>query len=89
MQQANHTRNPSASHAIDLDLRREVNRRSAVVQSAGIGLCALAELLGADGSEHHMTEELTEGVASAVLAIGALMNEIGLRLWEISEEEQQ
>ncbi|WP_271407649.1 hypothetical protein [Pseudomonas sp. Q1-7] len=75
--------------AVDLDLRREVNRRSVVVQQAGIGLCALAELLGADGCEHHMTDELNYGVASAVLVIGELMNEIGLRLCEMSEEEQQ
>ncbi|MCY1299295.1 hypothetical protein D9M70_488180 [compost metagenome] len=75
---------------IDLDLanlRREVNRRSEVVQAAGFGLCALADLLGADASEHHMTEELKHGAANAVLAIGELMKEIGVRLWEISEEE--
>lgn len=68
-------------------LRADVNRRSAVLQSAGFGLCALADLLGADASEHHMTYELKYGAANAVQAIGELIKVIGIDLWEISEPE--
>lgn len=70
-------------------LRTEVHRRSEVVQSAGFGLCALADLLGADASEHHMTDDLKHGAANAVSAIGELMKEIGVHLWEISEPEEK
>lgn len=78
----------SALHELG-SLRQEVHRRSEVVQSAAFGLCALASLLGADAADHQMSHELKYGAACAVLAIGELMNEIGVRLWEISEPEEE
>ncbi|MCY1290901.1 hypothetical protein D9M70_400670 [compost metagenome] len=71
------------------ELRREVNRRSNAVCSAGFGLCAIGDLLGADSSEHYMTDTLNHGLANAVVAIGELLQETGSRLWEISEPEEE
>lgn len=68
---------------------KEVNRQSEAVAAAGFGLRAIGDLLGADASEHHMTEQLTHGLAQAVVAIGTLLEVVGGRLWEISEEDQQ
>lgn len=65
-------------------LRHELNWRSETVQAAGIGLCAIAKLLGADGEDRELGEELTSGLAHAVLAVGELLNTTGGRLWEIS-----
>ncbi|WP_370601060.1 hypothetical protein [Pseudomonas nitroreducens] len=70
-------------------LRREVHRRSEVVQSAAFGLCALASLLGADAGEHHMTKDLKYGAACAVDALGELLKEFGCQMWEISEPEEE
>lgn len=68
---------------------KEVSRQSEAVTAAGFGLCAIGDLLGADASEHHMTEQLTHGLAQAVVAIGTLLKGVGGQLWEISEEVQQ
>lgn len=68
---------------------KEVSRRSEAICAAGFGLCAIGNLLGADASEHHMTDDLTHGLANAVLAIGELLKDTGNQLWEISEEDQQ
>lgn len=65
-------------------LRHELNWRSETVQAAGIGLCAIASLLGADGEDHQLSEELTSGLAHAALALGELIKETGSRMWEIS-----
>ncbi|MFV3305803.1 hypothetical protein ACNFBT_11035 [Pseudomonas sp. NY15181] len=77
----------SALHELS-SLRRVVNRRSETINAAGNGLCALANLLGADASEHHMTADLKYGAACAVDAIGELLKEFGCQLWEISEPEE-
>lgn len=68
---------------------KEVNRHSDAICSAGFGLCAIGNLLGADSAEHYMTHDLTHGLANAVVAIGELLKDRGSRLWEISEEDQQ
>lgn len=70
-------------------LRMEVNRRSGAISTAGFGLCAIGNLLGADSSEHYVDEDLQTGLACAVLAIGELLKSTGNRLFEISDQPKQ
>lgn len=67
-------------------LRHTVHRQSEAISAAGTGLCAIAEVLGADGSEHHLSDDVKEGLAHAVFAIGELLKENGNFLWTMSEE---
>ncbi|TBU81253.1 hypothetical protein DNK06_08845 [Pseudomonas daroniae] len=67
-------------------MRLNVSRRSETITAAGFGLCALANLLGADASDHFVDHDLKYGLANAVLAIGELLKETGASLWENSGE---
>lgn len=55
--------------------------------SAGFALEAIADLLGADGSEHGITESLASGLHHAIRAIGAFTSVIGGELCEASDPE--
>lgn len=63
-----------------------IRQRSEAISSAGIGLCALAEILGADGSEHDLSDALKERLAQAVYAIGAMIRENGNYLIDLTGE---
>lgn len=71
------------------DMRRDVRRYSEIASAAGFGLDAIGNLLGADASEHHIDEEMSYGLANAVVALGALLRDIGDQTWLMTEEDEQ
>lgn len=55
------------------------------VQSAAFGLDAIANLLGADASEHYMNDEDREGLAHAIRALSGFLHSAGNELCEEAE----
>tara|TARA_R110000868_G_scaffold6539_1_gene36872 strand:+ start:1185 stop:1439 length:255 start_codon:yes stop_codon:yes gene_type:complete len=55
------------------------------VQSAAFGLDAIANLLGADSSEHCMNDEDREGLAHAIRALSGFLHSAGSELCEEAE----
>ncbi|OWL88841.1 hypothetical protein [Halopseudomonas aestusnigri] len=53
--------------------------------SAALGLDAIANLLGADGSEHYMNNEDREGLAHAIRALSGFLHSAGNDLCEEAE----
>jgi hypothetical protein len=53
--------------------------------SAGYALEAIANLLGADGSEHHLTPGDTNGLTHAVRALAGYVSAAGFALYEAAE----
>lgn len=54
---------------------------------SGMALETLADLLGHDGCEHHLSPADAYGLTCAVRAIGAMVREAGLDLCEMAEME--
>lgn len=57
--------------------------------SAGIGLSAITNLLGADASEHHLNSSDLNGLCHAVSALADLVRRDGYDLCEAFEPEPQ
>lgn len=55
--------------------------------TAGLALEALANLLGHDGSEHHLSETQMYGLTCAVHSIGTLVRDSGMQLCDKAEGE--
>jgi hypothetical protein len=55
--------------------------------TAGLALETLANLLGLDGSEHHLSDAQAYGLTCAVSAIGALVRDTGFDLCDKAESE--
>lgn len=55
------------------------------LQSTGYALTTLADLLGADGSEHHLTKSDINGLTHAVRALGGYAFAAGMELYEAAE----
>lgn len=55
--------------------------------TAGLALETLANLLGLDGSEHHLSDSQAYGLTCAVSSIGALIREAGFDLCIKAEQE--
>tara|TARA_R110000823_G_scaffold262578_1_gene383175 strand:+ start:102 stop:356 length:255 start_codon:yes stop_codon:yes gene_type:complete len=53
--------------------------------SAALGLDAIANLIGADGSEHMMNDEDTAGLAHAVRALAGFIHQASNQLCEEAE----
>ncbi|GLK90041.1 hypothetical protein [Pseudomonas turukhanskensis] len=53
---------------------------------SGLALEALADLLGHDGSEHHLSGAQVYGLACAVYAIGTSVRDQGAALCDIAEK---
>lgn len=58
-----------------------------LMSTAGLALETLANLLGHDGSEHHLSDAQAYGLTCAVHSIGALVREAGLTLCAQVEQE--
>jgi len=57
--------------------------------TAGLALETLANLLGHDGAEHHLSETHLYGLACAVFSIGAAVRDSGMTLCESAEMEMR
>lgn len=57
------------------------------LSTSGLALETLANLLGHDGGEHHLSEIQMYGLACAVHAIGTAVRESGLDLCSKAESE--
>jgi len=55
--------------------------------TAGLALETLANLLGHDGSEHHLSESQVYGLACAVYSIGTAVRDSGMQLCDKAEGE--
>lgn len=67
--------------------RPPINRRDTLAYErgntltcAGLGLSAIADLMGADGSEHLLDFELESGLANAAKALAILVQQTGYEL---------
>ncbi len=56
-----------------------------LLQSTAYALETLADLLGADGSEHHLTRSDTNGLTHAVRALSGYVSAAGMALYEAAE----
>ncbi|OEO23092.1 hypothetical protein AX279_22465 [Pseudomonas sp. J237] len=68
-------------------LRYSVKEASETISQTGVGLCAIAEVLGSDGDDYELTDNTKSGLICAVRAIGALMIENGHYLWNLASKE--
>ncbi|MCQ4280468.1 hypothetical protein NA643_15345 [Pseudomonas stutzeri] len=59
------------------------------LQSAAYGLETLGNLLGADGSEHLLSDADMSGLAHAVCALAGYVQAAGLELFEAAEMESE
>jgi len=57
------------------------------LSTSGLALETLANLLGHDGGEHHLSDTQMYGLACAVHAIGTAVRESGLELCTKAESE--
>lgn len=55
------------------------------LQSLGFALEVLGDLLGADGSEHHLTQSDRDRLAHAVRALGGYAHAAGMELYAAAE----
>lgn len=55
--------------------------------TSGLALETLANLLGHDGGEHHLSDSQVYGLACAVHAIGTAVRESGFELCDKAEQE--
>lgn len=55
------------------------------LESAGYALETLANLLGCDGSEHHLTRQDVNGLTHAVRALAGYARAAGSELYEAAE----
>jgi hypothetical protein len=56
--------------------------------SVGYGMKAIAELLGADGSDHELNDELVNGLHHAIMALGTLVLQVAEDMTEAANPEQ-
>lgn len=66
-----------------------IQQRAEVLASAGKGLETIGRLLGADDSEHELSEEDRYGLAHAVAAIGALVFERANEAWGYAAPDRE
>jgi len=71
-----------------MSLRELTYKRANDLYSVGYAVNAIGNLLGADGSEHHINDADENGLHHALLALGALIGDIGGELCEASEPEE-
>lgn len=67
------------------DLQRAAIKHGDMLGSLGFALETLANLLGADGSEHHLDASDRAGLLHAVRALGGYAHEAGMELYEAAE----
>lgn len=60
-------------------------RHGDMLDSAGHALETLANLLGCDGSEHHLTKDDHSGLLHAVRTISSYLKSAGFDLYEAAE----
>lgn len=68
-------------------LARTADEHGNRLSSAGLALEALANLLGHDGGEHHLSDAQMYGLTCAVHSIGMYVRDAGLLLCEKVEME--
>lgn len=68
-------------------LAKAVNDHGNRLTTSGLALETLANLLGHDGVEHHLSENQVYGLACAVHAIGTAVRESGFDLCDKAEQE--
>lgn len=71
-------------HAFEL-----IQQRAEVLLNAGKGLEAIGELMGADASEHNLTDENRDGLAYAVAALGALVFATANEAWGYAAPDRE
>lgn len=62
------------------DLARITYKHGNTLTLAGMGLKTIADLLGCDGAEHHLTETHANGLHHAIAAIAGLVSMAGYEL---------
>lgn len=61
-----------------MSLRRTVERHETTLYSVGYALTTIGNLLGANGSEHHLDDADMNGLQHAVIALGSLVTSIAV-----------
>lgn len=67
------------------DLQRAAIKHGDLLGSLGFALETLGNLLGADGSEHHLSASDRAGLVHAVRALSGYAHAAGLELYEAGE----
>ena len=68
-------------------LAHAADEQGNLMSTAGLALETLANLLGHDGSEHHLNDAQAYGLTCAVHSIAALVREAGFTLCNRAEQE--
>ena len=58
-----------------------IQHRAEILANAGKGLEVIGNIMGADGSEHHLTADDQVGLAHAVAAMGAMIFAAANEAW--------
>lgn len=70
-----------------MSLQTMVYSRGNDLASVGHALKAIADLLGAGGSEHNLTPGQTNGLHHAILVMGELVSRAAIDLCDVAEPE--
>ncbi|MFL9808372.1 MAG: hypothetical protein E2594_15775 [Pseudomonas sp.] len=69
------------SHITDREAFEMIQRNTAVLTNAGKGLEGIGRLLGADESEHHLSDDDRSSLAYAVAALGSMIYAAANEAW--------
>lgn len=71
------------------ELTQAAYQHGSTLTQAGIALETIGNLLGCDGSEHHLNRDDRNGLHHAVAVIGALLKDAGYKLCGQAEEVEE
>lgn len=71
-----------------IELQRKAWDTSSQLYSVGYALQSIGDLLGANGSEHHINKKLENGLHHAVHALGSFVLQCGGELAEFSDPDE-
>lgn len=66
-------------------LKRTADDNGNLMMHMGFGLKSIGSLLGADGHEHHLSDDDLHGLTHAVVALSAWAIQAGIELCEAAE----
>lgn len=66
-------------------LKRTADENGNLMMHMGFGLKTIGNLLGADGHEHHLSDDDLHGLAHAVVALSACAIQAGMELCDAAE----
>ncbi|MES2819797.1 MAG: hypothetical protein V4812_12520 [Pseudomonadota bacterium] len=77
------------SRLSDRQAFEQIQRRAEALANAGKGLDVIGRLLGADGSDHRLTDDDKDDLAYAVAALGAMVWAAANEAWGYAAPDRE